>query len=248
MLKFLKKWRQQRIISSSTVLPEKWESAYDLLPLLDHLSADEKNSLRDLAILLIHEKSFLGAHDLVVSEEMMLLIALQACLPILHLGIDWYSKWTTIIVYPAGFAPERTVIDEFGLAHTTRSELSGEAWQRGPVILSWKHTENAGIKDGHNVVIHEFVHKLDMLNGAANGFPPMHKDISATSWSTIFTTAYEDFQRSPKPGLDRYGATAPAEFLAVMSEVFFEKPGLLKDTYPEVYKSLSLFFRQDPIH
>ena len=247
MLKFLKKWRQQRIISSSTVLPEKWESAYDLLPLLDHLSEDEKNSLRDLAILLLHEKSFLGAHDLVVSEEMTLLIALQACLPILHLGIDWYSEWTTIIVYPAGFAPERTVIDEFGLAHTTRSELSGEAWQRGPVILSWEHTENAGIKDGHNVVIHEFVHKLDMLNGVANGFPPMHKDISATSWSNIFTNAYEDFQRSPKPGLDRYGATAPAEFLAVMSEVFFEKPDLLNDTYPEVYKTLSLFFRQDPI-
>ncbi len=246
MLKFLKNWRRQRIISNSTVLPEQWANTFALLPLLDHLSADERDKLRDLAILFLHDKSFLGAHDLVVSEEMKQLIALQACLPILHLGIDWYSEWTTIIIYPAGFAPERTVIDEFGLAHTTRSELSGEAWHRGPVILSWEHTENAGIKDGHNVVIHEFVHKLDMLNGAADGFPPMHKDISAASWTTVFTSAYEDFQRNPKPGLDRYGATAPAEFLAVMSEVFFEQPDTLKAAYPDVYKSLSRFFRQDP--
>ena len=248
MFKFLRKWRQQRIITSSTISPGSWENAFDLLPLLDHLSADEKNSLRDLAILLLHEKSFIGAHDIEVSEEMTLLIVLQACLPILHLGIDWYSGWTSIIVYPAGFAPERTVVDEFGLAHTIRSELSGEAWQRGPVILSWKHAEQAGIKDGHNVVIHEFVHKLDMLNGAANGFPPMHKDISATSWSEIFTDAFEDFKRNPKPGLDRYGATAPAEFLAVLSEVFFEKPDLLNDAYPKVYEALSLFFKQDPIN
>jgi len=248
MFKFLRKWRQQRIITSSTISPGNWRNAFDLLPLLDHLSEDEKNSLRDLAILLLHEKSFIGAHDLEVSEEMTLLIVLQACLPILHLGIDWYSGWTTIIIYPAGFAPERTVVDEFGLAHTIRSELSGEAWHRGPVILSWEHAENAGIKDGHNVVIHEFVHKLDMLNGAANGFPPMHKDISSASWSEIFTDAFEDFQRNPKPGLDRYGATAPAEFLAVLSEVFFEKPVLLKDAYPKVYETLSQFFKQDPIN
>ena len=248
MFKFLRKWQQQRIITRSTISPENWENAFDLLPLLDHLSEDEKKNLQDLAILFLHEKSFFGAHDLEVSEEMTLLIVLQACLPILHLGIGWYSGWTSIIVYPAGFAPERTVVDEFGVAHTVRSELSGEAWQRGPVILSWKHAEHSGIKDGHNVVIHEFVHKLDMLNGAANGFPPMHTDISAKSWSEIFTDAFEDFQRNPKPGLDRYGATAPAEFLAVLSEVFFEKPDLLNGAYPGVYETLSLFFKQDPIN
>jgi len=248
MFKFLRKWRQRRIIANSSISSKSWENAFDRLPLLDHLSADEKSSLRNLAILLLHEKSFIGAHDLEVSEEMALLIALQACLPILHLGIDWYSGWTSIIVYPAGFAPERTVVDEYGVAHATRGELSGEAWQRGPVILSWQHTEHAGIKDGQNVVIHEFVHKLDMLNGAADGFPPMHREISASSWTEVFTDAYEDFQRNPKPGLDRYGATAPAEFLAVLSEVFFEKPGLLKDAYPDVYAALGSFFKQDPVH
>jgi Mlc titration factor MtfA (ptsG expression regulator) len=247
MFKFLKNWRQQRVIKRSEISAGIWDKAFARLPLLNHLSADERNRLRELAILFLHEKSFVGAHDFEVSEDMTLLIALQACLPILYLGIEWYSGWTTIIVYPAGFAPQRTMVDEFGVAHTVRSELGGEAWQRGPVILSWEDTEHAGIRDGHNVVIHEFIHKLDMLNGAANGFPPMHNDVNAKNWAAIFTEAYEDFQKNPRPGLNRYGATAPAEFLAVLSEVFFEKPDLLRDVYPKVYAALSLFFKQDPV-
>ena len=247
MFKLLREWRQQRIIRRSTVSSGSWDNAFRQVPLLDHLSEEERTRLRSLAILFLHEKSFVGAHDLEVSEDMQLLIALQACLPILQLGIDWYSGWSTIIVYPAGFAPKREVVDEFGLVHTVEHEVIGEAWQRGPVILSWEDTETAGIRDGHNVVIHEFVHKLDMLNGAADGFPPQHEHSHARAWSEIFATAYADFQENPKPGLSRYGATAPAEFLAVLSEVFFENPGLLNGIYPEVYAALSLIFRQDPI-
>ena len=247
MFKLFKEWWRQRIIKHSTVSSGSWDNAFRQLPLLDHLSAEEQNRLRHLAILFLHEKSFVGAHDLEVSEEMRLLIALQACLPILHLGIDWYSGWTTIIIYPAGFAPKREVVDEFGLVHTVKNEVIGEAWQRGPVILSWEDTETAGTLDGRNVVIHEFVHKLAMLNGAADGFPPQHERSHARAWSEIFTAAYADFQENPKAGLSRYGATAPAEFLAVLSEVFFENPGLLNDIYPEVYEALSLFFKQDTI-
>ena len=247
MFKLLRQWRRQRIIRRSTVSSGSWDNAFQQVPLLDLLSEEERTHLRGLAILFLHEKSFVGAHDLEVSEDMQLLIALQACLPILHLGIDWYSGWSTIIIYPAGFAPIRDLVDEFGLVHTVKNEVIGEAWQRGPVILSWEDTETAGTLDGHNVVIHEFVHKLDMLNGAADGFPPQHERSHAKAWSEIFTAAYADFQENPKPGLSRYGATAPAEFLAVLSEVFFEKPGLLNGIYPEVYEALSLFFKQDPI-
>ena len=247
MFKLLREWRRQRIIRRSTVSSASWEDAFQQLPLLDHLSEEERNRLRRLAILFLHEKSFVGAHNFNVSEEMQLLIALQACLPILHLGIDWYSGWTTIIVYPAGFAPQREVVDEFGLVHTVKSELIGEAWQRGPVILSWEDTETAGTLDGRNVVIHEFIHKLDMLNDAADGFPPQHTRAHAEAWSELFSAAYADFQANPKPGLSRYGATAPAEFLAVLSEVFFENPRLLNDVYPKVYEALSLFFKQNPI-
>ena len=247
MFKLLREWRRQRIIRRSTISSGSWDNAFQQVPLLDYLSEEERTHLRLLAILFLHEKSFIGAHDLEISEQMQLLIALQACLPILHLGIDWYSGWTTIIIYPAGFVPKREVVDEFGLVHTVENEVIGEAWQRGPVILSWEDTETAGTLDGHNVVIHEFVHKLDMLNGAADGFPPQHERSHARAWSEIFTAAYADFQENPKPGLSRYGATAPAEFLAVLSEVFFEKPGLLNGIYPEVYEALSRFFKQDPI-
>jgi len=247
MFKLLRQWRRQRIIRRSTVSSASWDNAFRQVPLLDHLSEEERTHLRRLAILFLHEKPFVGAHDLEVREDMQLLIALQACLPILHLGIDWYSGWTTIIIYPAGFAPEREVVDEFGLVHTVKNEVIGEAWQRGPVILSWEDSETAGTLDGHNVVIHEFVHKLDMLNGAADGFPPQHERSHARAWSKIFTAAYADFQEHPKQGLSRYGATAPAEFLAVLSEVFFENPGLLNGIYPEVYEALSLFFKQEPI-
>ena len=247
MFKFLKEWRRQRIIKRSTVSSGCWDNAFQQLTLLDHLSAEERNRLRDLAILFLHEKSFVGAHDLEVSKDMRLLIALQACLPILHLGIDWYSGWTTIIVYPGGFVPKREVVDEYGRVHTVEDELIGEAWQRGPVILSWEDAETAGAQDGHNVVIHEFIHKLDMLNGTADGFPPQHNRSHAETWTEIFTAAYADFQENPKPGLSRYGATAPDEFLAVLSEVFFENPKLLNDVYPKVYEVLSLFFKQNPL-
>jgi len=107
MFKLLSEWRQQRIINRSTISSDSWDDVLQQLPLLNHFSKEERNRLRRLAILFLHEKSFVGAHDLEVSEEMRLLIALQACLPILNLGIDWYSGWTTIIVYPAGFAPKR---------------------------------------------------------------------------------------------------------------------------------------------
>lgn len=247
MFDFLRQWRQKRIIRRSTVSADVWERAFAQLPILGHLSGAERDCLRDLAILFLDEKSFFGAHDLRVTEDMRLLIALQACLPILHLGLDWYSGWSTIIVYPAGFAPVREVEDEFGLVHTVREELIGEAWDDGPVILSWEDSEDTGTEDAQNVVIHEFIHKLDMLNGTADGFPPMHESVDAKAWSETFSAAFADFQEHPKPGLNDYGATDPAEFLAVLSEVFFENPVLLNGTYPEVYAALSRFFRQNPM-
>ncbi len=111
-----------------------------------------------------------------------------------------------------------------------------------PGIMS----EHAGIRDGHNVVIHEFVHKLDMQNGAADGFPPMHTDINSKNWSKVFTYAFEDFQHNPKPGLDRYAATAPAEFLAVLSEVFSKNRVYSRDTYPQSVRIAQSVFQARP--
>jgi Mlc titration factor MtfA (ptsG expression regulator) len=251
MFNLLKTWWRKRIVQRSDISEAQWNRAFSALPLLDRLPDNDRQRLRELAILFLHQKSFSGAHGLDVTEEMMLLIALQACLPILNLGIEWYRDWVTVIVYPAGFAPERTEVDEYGLVHRVKRPLSGEAWQRGPVILSWEATENAGVLDGSNVVIHEFVHKLDMLNGAANGFPPLHENMIPSDWSEVFTAAFDDFQRKRRHGIDTgihdYAATSPAEFIAVLSEVFFEKPQTLLQAYPEVYNKFKSFFLQDPM-
>ena len=165
MFEIIRSWQNRRIIERSTVTPEQWQSVFSALPLLDALSADEKRRLQELVILFCHRKLFEGAHGLVVTQPMALIIALQACLLILELGLEAYEGWTTIIVYPSGFAPERVYQDEYGVEHVVKMELSGEAWERGPVLLAWDETGRGGDQDSYNVVIHEFAHKLDMQNG-----------------------------------------------------------------------------------
>lgn len=129
--------------------------------------------------------------------------------------------------------------------------MSGEAWEQGPVILSWADVEAGHQRDGFNVVIHELAHKLDMLDGSANGHPPLHAGMSDSRWARVFTNAYRDMVRRVDGGedttLDPYATESPAEFFAVVSEAFFELPRLLADEYPDVYGHLRDFYRQDPI-
>ncbi len=251
MFKVLRNWLDRRIVERSDISAAQWETAIASLPLLADLSAEERLRLKELAILFCHRKSFEGAHGLVVNHEMAMVIALQACLPILELGLEVYDGWTSVIVYPSGFAPEHSFVDEYGVTHHVKSALSGEAWQRGPVLLAWDDAFCASGLDGSNLVIHEFAHKLDMQNGKANGFPPLHRDMNADSWSSIFSRGYDDFANKCDAGVDLgidcYAAESPAEYFAVMSEVFFEKPKLLQRHYPAVYAQLRLYYRQDPV-
>lgn len=251
MFEFIQQWRNRRIIQQSTIKEVEWDSAFAQLQLLAGVTPDEKQRLRELAILFLHQKKFSGAHDLVVTVEMKLTVALQACLPILNLGLRAYKNWVTIIIYPAAFVPERLERDEFGVEHVVRTDLAGEAWLRGPVILSWDDTREAGAIDGANLVIHEFAHKLDMQNGAADGFPPLHREMSNRSWTRLMSAAFEDLQRCCEAGIDVgidcYAATSPAEYFAVISEVFFERPELLQRRYPQVYELFLQYYRQDPL-
>ncbi len=253
MFQFIRNWFARRIIKRSMIRQDQWDKAFGSLPLLDSLTPGEKRKLRELAILFIDEKSFEGAHELVVTQHMVLIIALQACLPVLKLGIGGYSGWTSVIIYPSGFAPEREVTDEYGVSHHVQTGLAGESWLRGPVVLSWDETEHAGIIDGSNLVIHEFAHKLDMQNGVANGFPLLHKDMAPTLWAEAFSEGFEDFThkcsagKSKAMGINCYGASSPAEYFAVLSEVFFERPDLLRQHYAAVYEQLRQYYRQDTL-
>ncbi len=242
-----KQWRESRILAKSQYRKKDWQQVAVAMPVLDRLTDEQRDKLFRLATLFLHHKTISGAHEFEITHEVRQSIALQACLPVLELGLEWYTGWSSIIVYPGGFRSESTYVDQFGVTHTGTSHRSGEAWLRGPVILSWQDVAHADENDGHNVVIHEFVHKLDILNGRANGFPPMRKGMNPAAWTELMSKAYADFQDNPKQGLDRYGATDPAEFFAVLSEVFFETPALLVDAYPDLYDIMSEFFLQTPL-
>ncbi|WP_236860709.1 zinc-dependent peptidase [Candidatus Reidiella endopervernicosa] len=242
MFEFIHQWLARRIINKSTISDDEWSHAFAALPLLNGLNEEEQSRLQELTILLMRHKSFEGAQGLVLTQPMMLHIALQACLPILNLGLSAYDGWVSVIVYPAAFVPVRSYTDEAGVVHQGQVALAGEAWQRGPLILGWHEVERGGEIDGHNVVIHEFVHKLDMLNGAADGFPPLHAGKDVAEWTEAFTRAYDHFQKrchnQTYRDIDCYAATSPPEFFAVFSEVFFERPELLKQHYSDVYEQL----------
>ena len=200
-----------------------------------------------LALLFLAEKHFTGAHGFVVTDAIRLSIAAQACLPVLELGMDWYAGWSGIVVYPGDFRVRRSEVDEDGVLHEWDDELAGEAMPGGPVVLSW----DAAAHDPHmNVVIHEFAHKLDMLNGAPNGMPPLHAGMDRRRLARGVRLAYEGFhdalERGTDTWLDPYAAEHPSEFFAVISESFFEDPAETKRRYPDVYEQLRLFYRQDP--
>lgn len=246
-----RRWREARIVRRNPIDERDWQSVLAQVPLLQRLTDAELQRLRHLSIVFMHQKDFVGAAGQVLTGNMALLIALQACLPILNLGLQWYRGWRTIVVYPSAFRARRTLADDQGVHHQTEQAMLGEAWQRGGVVLSWDDTATAGVIDGHNLVIHEFVHKLDMLNGSADGFPPLRSGMSVSHWSETFNRAYEHFGSQVAAGIptsiDTYAATNPAEFIAVTSEVFFETPHVLFEAYPEVYENLAQFYGQNPL-
>ena len=245
-----RRWRRSRIIARASLAPALLQQTLDRLPFLRGLSAAERERLRETAILFLHQKSIHGAGGLELDAGMQLLIAVQACILILNLDIDYYRGWVEIIVYPDEFVPAREYTSDDGVVHTEREPHVGEAWLQGPVILSWADVAPSVDGDGVNVVIHEFAHKLDMLNGDANGFPPLHRGMSRETWSQALGSAYADFCRrvgaDEEVAIDPYAAESPGEFFAVMSEAFFEMPHAVSGLYPRVYDQLRLFYRQDP--
>ena len=241
-------WRRRR--GDRLRIPEPlWDQVEAGLPFLGHLTPDEHARLRLLARQLIAEKQWSGAQGLQLTPRIQLTIALQACLPILHLGLDWYAGWVGIVVYPGDFVIPRSIMDEDGVVHEYDDTVLGEAWEGGPVLVSW--FDDVADADGANVVIHEFAHKLDMENGAVDGIPRLPDDMTRTAWIDTFASALEDFQSRVDAGedtlLDPYAAEDPAEFFAVMSEAFFQTPGLLRHDYPAVYEQLQRFYRQTPL-
>ncbi len=247
--------------------PELWRQATAPWLFMRGLPEADNERLRALCEAFLARKHFSGTHGLEVSPLMQVEIAAQAGILVLELGLEWYDGWSEVIVYPSQFAPEREEVDEAGVVHLTNDPMAGEAWLGGPVILSYEDVAMSGDEAarvaGYNVVIHEFAHKLDMLHGDANGFPPLHAGMDSAAWKRAFSEAYADFcarvdaaddaaEHDEGEALDRlpidpYASESPAEFFAVGSEAFFETPELLAPGYPAVYAQLKAFYRQDPL-
>ncbi len=230
-----------------------WESVSKKLAILQGMTAVEKAHLRELSTLFLHEKNIFSVQDLKMTEEMRVIIAAQACLPILGLNIALLNGWSDIIIYPSAFQVSRDEMDEFGIVHHDERILSGEAWSRGPLILSWQDIEADMNRkqEGHNVIVHEISHKLDMINGKANGMPPLHYSMQTHQWTNAFSKAYDQFNQRlelhHRVYVNPYAATSPAEFFAVLSEYFFCTPEILSDHFSDIYQQLQLYYRQDPL-
>ena len=250
-MSWLGRWRRTRVLERHAIAQQAFDTALAGLPILRGLDASERERLREAASLFIHAKTFSAAGGAEVDEATRLAIALQACLLTLNLAENSYRGWSEIILYPDEFLRHREEIDEAGVVHHSRDILAGESWHGGPLVLSIADVAASGHATGINVVLHEFAHKLDMLNGDANGFPPLHRGMDAAAWARDFRAAYADLCARVDAGedtaVDPYATTDPAEFFAVLTEVFFETPRLLDTEYPAVYRHLQQFYRQHPL-
>jgi Mlc titration factor MtfA (ptsG expression regulator) len=252
MREWLKRRRESRILEKRAIPDALWQLTLARFPFLLWRTEADVAQLRDMATLFLSEKEFSGAHGLEVTDEMAVAIAAQACLPVLKLGLEWLDGFVGIVVHEDAVVAQREFIDDDGVVHEYDEELSGEAMQGGPVMLSWVDVDEAGesAEAGYNVVIHEFAHVLDMRDGVADGVPPLADRTIRGRWTEILTSEYDEFCGRVDDGeetlLDPYAAEAPEEFFAVASEVFFVAPRDFELEHPKFYELLRSFFKQNP--
>ena len=252
MIGWWRRWRESRTLRNRAIPDDLWQLTVAQYSFLVQRSADDMQRLRQLSTLFLADKEFAGMQGLKVSDEMAVAIAAQACLPVLNLGLDWYDGFKGIVVHPDAVRARREHVDEIGVVHHYDEELAGEAMQGGPVMLSWHDVAEAGVSAqwGYNVVIHEFVHVLDLRDGMADGVPALPDRNSRARWLQTLEAEYRGFCDAVDTGeetlLDPYGAEAIDEFFAVAAEVFFVAPQDLVDEHPALYALLRDFFLQDP--
>ena len=242
-------WLENRKLARLPVTRAQWENAIAGWPVAARYQGADRERLFDLTRRFLVRKEFAAGGDFTVTDEMQLLIATMAVVPVFGLGLGWYDGWYTLIVYEGTFVTPDNEMDEFGIVHDAGRELAGEAWLQGPVILSWGDVLESGGEDGYNVVLHELAHKLDMRSEGPNGAPPLHAGIDPQRWHDVFTQAWQALERAEQGGepfLDPYALEDPGEFFAVATESFFESPAHLRQVLPALYEQLSLFYRQDP--
>ena len=240
------------MLASSAIPEPLWREALETLSFVAIYTDAELERLRELSVIFLTEKSIVGGGDFQVTPLVRVAIAIQACVLVLNIDPHYLDGWENVIVYPDEFVTDLEFEDDAGVVHQRKEALAGEAVLGGPVVLSWPDVQagadwsNAGM----NLVIHEFAHKLDMRSGEANGCPPLRDETPPRSWQKAMNSAFGHFrsrlEKGEETAIDPYAAESPAEFFAVLSEVFFSDPTLLLHEYPKIYELFSWFYKQDP--
>ena len=245
--------RKKRIAISSQPFPKEWRQILRKnLSFFYKIPADLQLELKDKMKIFLSEKQFVGHQEQEITDEVRVTIAAQACLLLLNRNTDFYPFLKTIAIYPAAFITNRSMQDSSGVHQRDSRVILGESWNRGKVILSWQDSASGGadFEDGHNLVIHEFAHQLDGESGTTNGAPPLAKEQNYDEWSKVLSDEFNSLRQSAQRGestlIDKYGATNPAEFFAVSSEVFFERPKDLNHQHPKLYQQLKQYYQVDP--
>lgn len=233
--------------------PARWlEIVQRRLPFFHSLPDLSQRQLQDLIKVFINDKRFVGCAGQQINDEIRVTIAAQACLLILNRSNNPYEKLHSVLVYPSTFVATREVRDELGLVSTNHIAMLGESWSQGKVVLAWDNVEKGvrNLTDGHNVVLHEFAHQLDNESGGHNGAPLLATRGAYRSWAHVFSSEFEMLQKEVRKGkqglLDHYGATNPAEFFAVTTETFFERPTDMARNHEELFTELCRFYKLDP--
>ena len=245
------RWVRYKALLSKPFPPE-WESIVRKnVQLYNRLPELLKQQLHGLVHVFLAQKKFEGCGGLQITDEIRVTIASQACMLLLNRKTSVFKRLHTILVYPNTYIA-KTISSDGVVIIEGHSVRLGESWRHGPVVLAWDSVRGgtANIGDARNVVLHEFAHQLDQEDGSSDGTPILKNRSSYITWARILSREYESLQNSEKKGIrsviDSYGATNPAEFFAVVTEVFYEKPEMMKKKHPELYRELSNYYNLDP--
>ena len=221
------------------------------MPLYGKLPTKLRQELHGHINVFLKEKDFIGRADLTITDEIRVIVAGNACLLLLNRKPSYFVGFSSILIYPDTYVAKEVTSD--GVVEIQRDSVRlGESWHRGPIVLSWQDVLE-GISDpadGRNVVIHEFAHKLDEENCNVDGLPILMDDDHYREWADVLSKEYEALADRAEAGknevLDEYGLTSPAEFFAVATESFFEKPQMMRERLPDLYRQLRKFYAVDP--
>jgi Mlc titration factor MtfA (ptsG expression regulator) len=247
-------WRQLLSRFDPPPIPDlAWRRALAACPLARRLDEPRQAALRRLSAAFLARKRFHALAGAALDERLQLLIAMQACLPALQQGVSSLRGWREVLIYPGEFKVRRSHHDEHsGIVSEADDVLIGEAWERGPLVLSLADVQLDLEQpwDGYNVVVHEMAHKFDMLDGPPDGVPPLPDGISRRDWIVAFQRAYDHLSNEVARGretlIDPYAAEAADEFFAVVSELHWSQPSVLRRAEPQIADLLALYYGPSP--